>query len=53
VNKEPKDDVDFLPHVVDYEEKLYADVKIPGGFYKREGKPTDEEILKARLLIDL
>ena len=50
VNKEPKDDVDFLPLVVDYEEKLYAVGKIPGGFYKREGKPTDEEILKARLI---
>ncbi|HPP43131.1 MAG TPA: polyribonucleotide nucleotidyltransferase [Caldisericia bacterium] len=50
VNKEPKNDVDFLPLVVDYEEKLYAVGKIPGGFYKREGKPTDEEILKARLI---
>lgn len=50
VSKEPKEDVDFLPLVVDYEEKLYAVGKIPGGFYKREGKPTDEEILKARLI---
>jgi len=50
VSKEPREDVDFLPLVVDYEEKLYAVGKIPGGFYKREGKPTDEEILKARLI---
>ena len=50
VSKEVKEDVDFLPLVVDYEEKLYAVGKIPGGFYKREGKPTDEEILKARLI---
>ncbi|MDI6861462.1 MAG: polyribonucleotide nucleotidyltransferase [Caldisericia bacterium] len=50
VSKEPKEGQDFLPLVVDYEEKLYAVGKIPGGFYKREGKPTDEEILKARLV---
>lgn len=50
VSKEAKEGVDFLPLVVDYEEKLYAVGKIPGGFYKREGKPTDEEILKARLI---
>lgn len=50
VSKDVKEDVDFLPLVVDYEEKLYAVGKIPGGFYKREGKPTDEEILKARLI---
>lgn len=50
VSKEVREDIDFLPLVVDYEEKLYAVGKIPGGFYKREGKPTDEEILKARLI---
>lgn len=50
VSKEPKEGQDFLPLVVDYEEKLYAVGKIPGGFYKREGKPTDEEILKGRLI---
>jgi len=50
VSKEKKENQDFLPLVVDYEEKLYAVGKIPGGFYKREGKPTDEEILKARLI---
>lgn len=50
VSKESKEDVDFLPLVVDYEEKLYAVGKIPGGFYKREGKPTDEEIIKGRLI---
>ncbi|MCX8095384.1 MAG: polyribonucleotide nucleotidyltransferase [Caldisericia bacterium] len=50
VSKEVKEGQDFLPLVVDYEEKLYAVGKIPGGFYKREGKPTDEEILKGRLI---
>jgi polyribonucleotide nucleotidyltransferase len=50
ISKEKKEGQDFLPLVVDYEEKLYAVGKIPGGFYKREGKPTDEEILKARLI---
>lgn len=50
VSKETKEGQDFLPLVVDYEEKLYAVGKIPGGFYKREGKPTDEEILKGRLI---
>ncbi len=50
VSKEPREDIDFLPLVVDYEEKLYAAGKIPGGFYKREGRPTESEILKSRLI---
>ncbi|HDN58818.1 MAG TPA: polyribonucleotide nucleotidyltransferase, partial [Candidatus Marinimicrobia bacterium] len=50
VSEEPREDIDFLPLVVDYEEKLYAAGKIPGGFYKREGRPTESEILKSRLI---
>ena len=45
----PREDIDFCPLIVEYREKAYAAGKIPGGFIKREGKPTDEEILKARV----
>ncbi len=45
-----KDDVDFLPLTVDYVEKTYAAGKIPGGFFKREGKPSDREVLSSRLI---
>ena len=48
--KEPKEGVDFFPLSVDYEEKLYAVGKIPGGFTKREGKPTDKAILTSRAI---
>ncbi|MGB9856700.1 MAG: polyribonucleotide nucleotidyltransferase [Dictyoglomaceae bacterium] len=48
--EEPRDDVDFFPLTVEYIEKLYAAGKIPGGFLKREGKPTEHEILMARLI---
>ena len=48
--KEPKEGVDFFPLSVDYEEKLYAVGKIPGGFTKREGKPTDKSILTSRAI---
>ena len=41
---------DFFPLTVDYREKAYAAGKIPGGFFKREGKPTDGEVLSARLI---
>ena len=47
---EPKEDIDFLPLSVDYREKPSAAGKIPGGFFKREGKPTEKEILSARLI---
>jgi len=47
--REPRDDVDFFPLTVDYEEKMYAAGKIPGGFIKREGRPTEQAILAARL----
>src|SRR5690349_9902489 len=47
--KEPREGVDFFPLTVDYEEKMYAAGKIPGSFFKREGKPTETAILTARL----
>jgi len=50
VADKPRDGVDFLPLSVDYEEKLYAVGKIPGGYKKREGKPTDKAILVSRLI---
>ncbi|MGB9813563.1 MAG: polyribonucleotide nucleotidyltransferase [Thermovenabulum sp.] len=49
-SKEPREGVDFLPLTVDYEERLYAVGKIPGGFIKREGKPSEKAILSARLI---
>jgi polyribonucleotide nucleotidyltransferase len=45
----PNDSVDFFPLTVDYEERMYAAGKIPGGFIKREGRPTEAAILAARL----
>jgi polyribonucleotide nucleotidyltransferase len=47
--REPRPDVDFFPLTVDYEERLYAAGKIPGGFFKREGRPTEQAILTCRL----
>lgn len=49
-SKEPKEGADFLPMFVDYRERSYAGGKIPGGFFKREGRPSDREILCARLI---
>ncbi|QQY80691.1 polyribonucleotide nucleotidyltransferase [Keratinibaculum paraultunense] len=49
-SKEPREDIDFFPLSVDFEEKLYAVGKIPGGFIKREGKPSDKAILTSRLI---
>lgn len=48
-SKEPREGVDFFPLTVDYEERLYAAGRIPGGFFKREGKPSEEAILLCRL----
>ncbi|MBI2859376.1 MAG: polyribonucleotide nucleotidyltransferase [Chloroflexi bacterium] len=48
-SKEPREGVDFLPLTVDYEERLYAAGKIPGGFIRREGRPTDEATLVSRM----
>ncbi|MGK9476455.1 polyribonucleotide nucleotidyltransferase [Melioribacter sp. OK-6-Me] len=45
-----RDDVDFFPLSVEYREKSFAAGKIPGGFIKREGRPSDKEILSARLI---
>lgn len=49
VSNQPRDNVDFLPLTVDYEERLYAVGRIPGGFIKREGRPTERAVLGCRL----
>ena len=49
ISKEPREGVDFLPLTVDYEERLYAAGKIPGGFIRREGRPSQEATLASRL----
>ena len=48
--KEPKTDIDFFPLTVSYQEKYYAAGKIPGGFFKREARPTEFETLTSRLI---
>ena len=50
MSKEPRPGQDFFPLSVDYDEKLYAVGKIPGGFKKREGRPADSAILVSRLI---
>ena len=47
---EPREDIDFFPLSCDYEERMYAAGKIPGGFIKREGRPTEKAILSSRLI---
>ncbi len=49
-SKEPREGIDFFPLLVDYEEKFYAAGKIPGGFFKREGRPSKNAILTSRLI---
>ena len=49
-SKEPREDIDFFPLSVEYQEKTYAAGKIPGGFFKREGRPSEKSILSARLI---
>ncbi len=49
VSDEPREGIDFLPLTVDYEERLYAAGKIPGGFIRREGRPSQEATLVSRL----
>lgn len=49
-SKEPRPDIDFFPLSVDYEERMYAAGKIPGGFIKREGRPSEHAILSSRLI---
>ena len=48
--KQPRDGIDFFPLGVDFEEKMYSVGKIPGGFKKREGRPSDKAILTSRLI---
>lgn len=48
--KTPKEGLDFFPLTVDYQEKAYSAGKIPGGFFKREGRQTEKEILTSRLI---
>ncbi|MFC1703697.1 polyribonucleotide nucleotidyltransferase [Candidatus Omnitrophota bacterium] len=50
MGKEPKPNMNFLPLTVEYKEKTYAAGRIPGGFFKREGRPSENEILSARLI---
>ncbi|MGB9561732.1 MAG: polyribonucleotide nucleotidyltransferase, partial [bacterium] len=50
VTPEPVSTEDFFPLTVEYREKAYASGRIPGGFFKREGKPTEKEILSSRLI---
>ncbi len=47
---EPREGIDFFPLTVDVEEKMYAAGKIPGGFFRREGRPSEKAILTARLI---
>src|ERR1700748_3298453 len=49
-NKQPKAGIDFFPLTVNYQEKTFAAGKIPGGFFKREGRPSEAEVLKSRLI---
>ena len=49
-SKKPREGVDFFPLSIDYEEKLYSVGKIPGGFLRREGKPSDKAILTSRVI---
>ncbi|MCX7914348.1 MAG: polyribonucleotide nucleotidyltransferase, partial [Thermodesulfovibrionales bacterium] len=49
-DKKTKEGLDFFPLTVDYQEKSYSAGKIPGGFFKREGKPSEREILTSRLI---
>ena len=49
-SKEVREDIDFFPLTVDYQEKTFAAGRIPGGFFKREGRPSEKEILTCRLI---
>ena len=50
VSKEPRENISFFPLTIEYQEKTYASGRIPGGFFKREGRPSENEILTARLI---
>src|SRR5437870_6180826 len=47
---QPREGLDFFPLTVDYRENFYAAGKIPGGFFKREGKPSEREVLNSRMI---
>ena len=49
-SKEPRDGVDFFPLSIEFEEKMYSVGTIPGGFIKREGRPSEKAILSCRLI---
>ncbi|MBN4067803.1 MAG: polyribonucleotide nucleotidyltransferase [Alkaliphilus sp.] len=49
-SKEPRDGIDFFPLSIEYAEKMYSVGKIPGGFIKREGRPSEKSVLSARLI---
>jgi len=49
-SQKPRPDIDFFPLSVDYEERMYAAGKVPGGFIKREGRPSERAILSSRLI---
>jgi polyribonucleotide nucleotidyltransferase len=49
-SKTPREGIDFFPLTIDYQEKTYAAGKIPGGFFKREGRPSEKEVLTSRLI---
>ncbi len=48
--EKPKEGIDFMPLQVEFRERAAAAGKIPGGYFKREGRPTEKEILSARLI---
>ncbi len=48
--KTPREGIDFFPLTVDYQERTYSAGKIPGGFFKREGRPTEKEVLTSRFI---
>ncbi|OGX28171.1 MAG: polyribonucleotide nucleotidyltransferase [Omnitrophica WOR_2 bacterium RIFCSPHIGHO2_01_FULL_48_9] len=50
MSKKPRVGIDFFPLMVEYQEKTYSAGRIPGGFFKREGRPTEKEILTSRLI---
>ena len=49
MSEEARQGIDFFPLTVDYEERMYAGGRIPGSFFRREGRPSEEAILTARL----
>jgi polyribonucleotide nucleotidyltransferase len=49
-DKTAREGIDFFPLTIDYREKTFAAGKIPGGFFKREGRPSEKEILSSRLI---